>query len=417
MAKRKYRLRRSGSLQQTFSAENKSTWRNRDGTQHTTTTTSRYDVDVEYAAIYRGKGYWTRVKHPDGYFFPWRMPSPYIRGHQVIDLAPQSTTITWSTPFSSGEGIRTGVPFTNLLNRGDWSSFIESRFDMRPLLTYNELARHNVSVRLKVGDAKVNLSVFAAEMKKTATGLAKNFSDIVGIYRAVRKGDFRRASSFFKPDPRQKGFSSRDAAGRWLELNYAIIPLLKDIQGGYEYIRENLERLMVYSVSSNLKIPVPLHYVEDSSSVSMQAQGFRGVRTKVYYVIDLPGLREANRLGLINPLTLGWELVPYSFVIDWLLPVGNMLEAITATQGTQFISGTRTRWCDIDLQGTVIDRYDGYVDWPNSGISKSSFTGKIYSISREVLLDYPMVLPYVKNPFSTQHLINAVALVRNLFKR
>ena len=94
-----------------------------------------------------------------------------------------------------------------------------------------------------------------------------------------------------------------------------------------------------------------------------------------------------------------------------------MLEALTATTGTRFISGTRTRWCDIDLNGTVRDQYEGYVDWPNSGLSEQQFTGKIYSISRDVLYDYPMVLPYVKNPFSTSHLINAVALVRNLFKR
>ena len=174
---------------------------------------------------------------------------------------------------------------------------------MRPSLTYNEIARHNVAIRLKVGDAKVNLSVFAAEMKKAATGLASNFNTIVGLYRAVRKGDFRRVASLIKPNPRQKGFSSRDVAGRWLELNYAIIPLVNDIQKGYKYIRENFEKLMVYSVSSNLKIPVPLHHIEDSSSVSMQAVGFRGVRTKVYYVIDLPGLREASKVGLINALS------------------------------------------------------------------------------------------------------------------
>lgn len=417
MAKRKYRLRRSGILRQTFSAENKSDWTTSTGQRMTRTNISSADIGLEYAVIYRGKGRWTWVKHPEGFYFPWRMPSSYTRGHQVIDLTSSTSTITWASPFSKGIGTRTGVPFENLLNRGNWGSFMESRLDMRPLLTYNEMARNNVAIRLKVGDAKVNLSVFAAEMKKAVTGLASNFNTVIGLYRAVRKGDFKRVASLIKPDPRQKGFSSRDVAGRWLELNYAIMPLLNDIQGGYEYITENFEKLMTYSVSSNLKTPVPLHYIEDSSSVSMQASGFRGVRTKVHYVIDLPGLREASRVGLINPLLVGWELVPYSFVIDWLLPVGNMLEAFTATQGTKFISGTRTRWCDIELNGTVRSQYEGYVDWPNSGLSKQQFTGKIYSISREVLYDYPMVLPYVKNPFSTTHLINAVALARNLFKR
>jgi hypothetical protein len=294
---------------------------------------------------------------------------------------------------------------------------MESRLDMKPYLSYNEEARNNVAIRLKVKNATVNLSVFAAESKKAITGLSKNFSDIVGVYRAVRKGNFKKAVSYLKPDPRHKGFSSRDVGGRWLELQYAILPLVGDMTKAYEYIRENIEVLQTYSVSSNLKTAVPLHPIINDGSTLMQASGHRGVRTKVHYVIDQSGLREAARLGLINPLQVAWELVPYSFVIDWLLPIGNMIEACDATVGTSFISGTRTRWCDIDLIGSTSEEYEAFQGYPNSGLSKVQFTGKIYSIQRDALTSYPMVLPYIKNPFSTGHLINAVALVRALFKR
>jgi hypothetical protein len=190
-----------------------------------------------------------------------------------------------------------------------------------------------------------------------------------------------------------------------------------DLKTGYEYIRENIETMMTYSVSHNYKTTVPLHDVWSGSAGRCQAQGSRGVRTKVYYVIDNAALRESAKLGLINPLLVGWELVPYSFVIDWFLPIGNMLEALDATVGTQFVSGTQTRWCDIDLTGFTREDYTGKVDWPYSEMTPLPFSGKIYSISRENLFGYPIVLPYVKNPFSTGHLINAVALARNLFKR
>lgn len=418
MTKRIYRLRRSGTLLQTFFAENKSEWRNTSGDGFNQTSTEMHDVAVETATIYGGKGRYVWVNHPNGTTFPWRMPSSYTRGHQVIDLNASSSTLTWSTPFSQGTGTRTGVPNENLLKRGNWSEFMESRLDMAPLLTLNELARNNISLRLKVKDASVNLSVFAAEAKKAATGLAKNFSDIVGVYQAVRKGNFKKAVSFLKPDSvKKKGWSSRDAAGRWLELQYAILPLAADLKRSYDYLRESQNRVLTYSVSANFKTTVPRHSIEDSSSVLMYAQGFRGVRTKCHYLIDDHRMREAARLGLINPLQVAWELVPYSFVIDWLVPVGNMIEALDATAGTVFISGTRTKWCDIDLIGQVSSQYTGYADLPNSGLSKTNFSGKIYSIQREALTSYPMVLPYVKNPFSTGHLINAAALVRSLFKR
>lgn len=418
MTKRVYRLRRSGTLLQTFSAENKSEWRNNSGDTFNSTQLEAFEIPVEYATIYGGKGRFVKVNHPNGTTFPWRMPSSYTRGHQIIDLNASSSTLTWSTSFSKGTGTRIGVPNENLLKRGDWSRFMESRLDMSPLLTYNEMARNNISLRLKVKDASVNLSVFAAEAKKAATGLAKNFTDILGVYQAVRKGNFKKAVSFLKPDTvKAKGWSSRDAAGRWLELQYAILPLASDLKRAYDYLRETQKRVLTYSVSANYNLTVPQHSIEDSSSVSMQASGRRGVRTKCHYLIDDFRMREAARLGLINPLLVAWELVPYSFVIDWLVPVGNMIEALDATAGTVFISGTRTRWCDIDLTGTVKSQYQGYTDLPNSGLSAVPFSGKIYSIQREALLSYPMVLPYVKNPFSTGHLINAVALVRSLFKR
>ncbi|UHM27707.1 MAG: maturation protein [Fushun levivirus 6] len=419
MAKRKYRLRRSGILRTPVLIKERSVWRDRDGNMQNQEKSILEFVPVEDATIYLGKGRWVLKTHPAGFLYRWRLPSAYTRGHQVIDLTDGTSQLTWDSPQTgtSGTGTRTGPTVQNLLNRGDWSQFIESRLDMRPTFTYNEQAQHNVALRLKVKDAKVNLSVFAAEFKKTVTGLAKNFHDIVGVYRAVRRGNFSKAASFIKPRASHKGFSSRDVAGRWLELQYAIKPLVGDLQTGYDYIRENIETLMTYSVSHNFKTTVPLHSINSDSWHSMSASGTRGVRTKVYYVIDNARLREAAKLGMINPLVVAWELVPYSFVVDWLLPVGNMLEALDATVGTQFVSGTQTRWCDIDLVGETRESYTSYHDWPSTDMTPLPFTGKIYSISREALTSYPIVLPYVKNPFSTGHLINAVALVRNLFKR
>lgn len=41
---------------------------------------------------------------------------------------------------------------------------------------------------------------------------------------------------------------------------------------------------------------------------------------------DLPG-----RFGLLNPLEVIWELVPFSFVADWFLPIGDYLSALDAS--------------------------------------------------------------------------------------
>ena len=41
----------------------------------------------------------------------------------------------------------------------------------------------------------------------------------------------------------------------------------------------------------------------------------------------------ANRVGMINPATVAWELVPFSFAIDWFLPVTSFLDSYTDQVG------------------------------------------------------------------------------------
>lgn len=41
--------------------------------------------------------------------------------------------------------------------------------------------------------------------------------------------------------------------------------------------------------------------------------------------LDMPA-----RFGLVNPLEVAWELLPFSFVADWFLPIGGYLNAMDA---------------------------------------------------------------------------------------
>jgi hypothetical protein len=50
---------------------------------------------------------------------------------------------------------------------------------------------------------------------------------------------------------------------------------------------------------------------------------------------DLPA-----RLGLLNPAEVIWELVPFSFVADWFLPIGDYLSALDAPMRFSHVGGT-----------------------------------------------------------------------------
>ena len=105
------------------------------------------------------------------------------------------------------------------------------------------------------------------------------------------------------------------------------------------------------------------------------------------------GARAFNQLGLLNPVSLAWELVPWSFVVDWVLPIGSVLSALSAPAGLIFIDGSlsaRTSaegpytqvcfwpgysndsWNAVNQHATGSCHYEGYVrqhltDWPLPG--------------------------------------------------
>jgi len=50
-------------------------------------------------------------------------------------------------------------------------------------------------------------------------------------------------------------------------------------------------------------------------------------------VFDSPNALLLSQLGLVNPASLAWELVPFSFVVDWFANVGDFLASFTDTVG------------------------------------------------------------------------------------
>jgi hypothetical protein len=121
-------------------------------------------------------------------------------------------------------------------------------------------------------------------------------------------------------------------------------------------------------------------------------------------------------LGVTNPLEIAWELVPFSFVVDWALPVGQYLSSLDAMFGydddniwfsrTDFI---RTRW----------DTH--YVPGTNSSYRPRGDYGECYKevlrINRTVGTSVPFpVRPVFKNPASLNHMANALSLLAQAFR-
>lgn len=133
--------------------------------------------------------------------------------------------------------------------------------------------------------------------------------------------------------------------------------------------------------------------------------------------ITNPWLHTASSSGLINPLSIAWEVVPFSFVLDWFIPIGATLQAITASVGLTFNAGwssMKTDWTE-----NIRRRVDEYA--PGESFSAFVTPGhlqcKFYEFRRQCHTGFPLPKLYADvTPYSSPRALNALALVRQLLK-
>lgn len=339
----------------------------------------------------------------------WRSPTPY--DCTVLDYQPLQGTIDIQR--YSG-----GLPWYQEKYDGALSQLYFNVMPSFPTTTAlpgaNSTYRAEVECLLKVRDMSVNLLQTFAERQKTIDMVLDRTTRLYRAYRSAKRGKFRDAARTLGIDKRGK-----KTASSWLELQYGWLPLMSDIHGGYEFLTgRRAVKGMLFNVRRTITDNDTQTKSDQTASWSMNANIQTKLVTKVslWYTVEYEALAEASKLGLLNPLEIAWELTPWSFVVDWFLPVGNVLGALSATSGCSFKSGTLTRVLEQQIQCQVIPKnsMSGGNGATRSGSAEGS--GKYFKMDRQVYSGTPFPVLYVKNPLSVGHALNAVALIRSLFK-
>lgn len=139
-----------------------------------------------------------------------------------------------------------------------------------------------------------------------------------------------------------------EVATAWLEYRYAIRPLLGDIQNAIKAIHKQLDiakrqtargkELRVYDdveISYDTAPPGARVLYED---LKIERKGFVKASAGVLFVIENNISALAAILGLDQPVESLYELIPFSFVIDWVVNIGEWLQSITKTSGLTCLS-------------------------------------------------------------------------------
>lgn len=251
----------------------------------------------------------------------------------------------------------------------------------------------------------MNLGQTLGEAPETVRFILGKAEQVLKLYRAVRKGDASgihnalRKFKAFKAMPSSKRrkairkFASnarKDAAGTWLQLQFAWKPLLADIDDATRILADGLSQsdILTASAEGKTSCPAPLPDVQPKI-FNFTWSGEHSVEVKVTYKITNPLLYDLEKLGLLNPLSLAWELVPLSFVIDWFLPIGNFLQALTQPFGISFSTGYRTSvltWnYNVDFTHQKNQRF--------TGGKKANVGGELFCFRRQVYNGFPVPVP------------------------
>lgn len=278
-------------------------------------------------------------------------------------------------------------------------------------------SRLATEVMLKVGDRKVNYGESLGESRATVKHLAQSASTLARAVLAARKGNWKGAARALGLTP--KRFKSGvSPAERWLEYQYGWLPLMGDIYDTAELLKKGFrESKPIMSEVRNLKDFHQLTAKAEpaNSSDALYGNSTISYRAKVYFSIDDSTLNRLGQMGLINPLEVAWALVPFSFVVDWFMPVGNMMEALSARCGVDFIDG---------YYGTRVNGHYTQKNWLSSlqvvthrfAVDTRHTRCDFSAYRRERMTGFPVPGLYFKSPFSSTHLTSALALVRQLTK-
>lgn len=320
----------------------------------------------------------------------WRPCLPFHRSGSRFSYTPGRRTTEWTrTGYPDNEESRdvyTGVDGGNVHFGDIGIPWPDQEID-------NITSMAKVECLNKLGEGKVNLGQQIAESKQIAETLADAGVGLLEPIRDIKRGRIDLV-------PKHLGVVRRKAAGWYLQWQYGWKPLCSDLYGTYQLLQEGLKRPHLLSASRT---------VHTSSSGEFSQYGIDAtyktknrVTCKVWGTVAEERLHALSNVGLTNPLSLGWEVIPYSFVVDWFMPIGNTLQSLSATAGLSFKDGCITTM----REGSV------KFDLPNSG----KCTRNMFRFDRDIPNEWPHVYKpyYSPKPFSSQRIANLYAMINQV---
>lgn len=284
---------------------------------------------------------------------------------------------------------------------GAWSGHNPSLSSARNKAYYQALS--------KAKQNQWNVPIFIAEAGKTAEMVYERAVHLTTMVRHLRRGNMPAFFESFhnsvsKPSRKRRARaqyewnkdSTKAASNLWLEYSYGWVPFMLDVRSAVNTVMDVLDK-PESTVATVTGYASQFGDVEGAERVLFAyADGYYRMFARPHSRFKTtcrvtwrcsPNSRDLPaRFGLINPAEVAWELIPFSFVADWFLPVGDYLAALDVP------------FRFTHLGGTVGIKYIEQTDWvkprmerpANQRATKLSAFSQYVSVSRTPLTSAPI---------------------------
>lgn len=242
-------------------------------------------------------------------------------------------------------------------------------FDLKTI-KYGSLSE----AKSKIFGQSLNLAMTAKDIVDANKMASQYFGRVAKAAPYLRKKQFGKAlKAFFGTKSK-----SLAAANSWLEFQFGVLPTIHAVQDAYNHasmgIKTNRGRLLrLRSASQKLQIQQEV----SPTSGWMQIPDYSVVTTYVCYRY-LSKQDFLQNMARFNVVEVGWDATPWSFLIDWFVPVGDYLSQFGSIT-TFTTDGCDSKKIETEQHGVAVwlaSHVDGH-QLQTVHVSQTDFTRKV----------------------------------------
>lgn len=228
-------------------------------------------------------------------------------------------------------------------------------------------------IREAVISQKSQLAVDLLELSKTKSMLADYGREALSVLRSIRGG---RPLADFVRYMNRNGFNGT-LGNQWLRYIYGVAPT---IGGAYETAEVLNEDFMVGKIyTGKIRRYKEVKHRSQKSYRNIEGRCTGTVKGYFQYTVSDTTLKKFSDLGFTNPLSIAWELMPWSFVLDWFVDVGGYINRMDAALGVTDL------WGQVSTRRVAVNSYaidSTASEWLLPGYPRTSGTSTLIDCIR-----------------------------------